>query len=131
MGRLEMTTTCSRLAAGLLFLSACFAPGLGMTAEPVKGGRATIATIGEPPALDPTTSTGDLMAMITQHMMETLYTFDESWAITPLVAESLPTISADGKIYTIPLRHGVVFHNGQPMTSKDVVASLKRWTEAA
>src|SRR6478736_5112649 len=36
-----------------------------------------------------------------------------------------------GKVYTIPLRQGVTFHNGKAMTAQDVVASLKRWTELA
>ncbi len=99
--------------------------------EPVKGGRATIATIGEPPALDPTIATGDLLAAVTQHFFETLYTFDENWALTPLVAQDMPKISDDGRVYDIPLREGVIFHDGRAMTSKDVLASLERWTELA
>jgi peptide/nickel transport system substrate-binding protein len=96
-----------------------------------RGGAATVATIGEPNTLDPMVSAGDLLGMITQHFYETLYTFDKNWELTPLLAEKLPEVSADGKVYTIPLRQGVTFHNGQPMTAKDVVASLKRWTDLA
>jgi peptide/nickel transport system substrate-binding protein len=44
-----------------------------------------------------------------------------------MLAESLPTVSADGLTYTFKLRSGIKFHNGKEMTSEDVVASLTRW----
>src|SRR5439155_14821072 len=37
-----------------------------------------------------------------------------------------PTVSADGTIYTIPMRHDVKFSNGDPVTSADVVYSWTR-----
>ncbi len=57
--------------------------------------------------------------------------FDANWNVAPMLAESMPAISKDGLVYTIPLRKGVKFHNGKEMTSDDVVASLKRWMEMA
>src|SRR6218665_3266337 len=96
-----------------------------------KGGVINVATIGEPPTLDPMASTADLGGIVTQHMFETLYTFDAQWGSTPLLAAALPTISADGKSYSIPLRTGIKFHDGSVMTSADVVASLERWTRIA
>ncbi len=96
-------------------------------AAPVRGGVIDVATIGEPPTLDPVSSTADLVGIISQHMFETLYTFDKNWAVTPLLAAAMPEVSADGKVYTIKLRPGVTFHDGSAMTSKDVVASLQRW----
>ncbi|PCK79727.1 MULTISPECIES: ABC transporter substrate-binding protein [Rhizobium] len=96
-----------------------------------KGGVINVATIGEPPTLDPMSSTADLVGIVTQHIFETLYTFDKSWNVTPLLAESLPEISADGKTYTIKLRAGIKFHDNSDMTSEDVVASLNRWMKIA
>ncbi|CAO3424077.1 ABC transporter substrate-binding protein [Azospirillum doebereinerae] len=89
----------------------------------------TVATIGEPPTLDPVGVTSDLVSIITQHVFETLYTFDAEWKIVPLLASAQPTVSADGKVYAFPLRGGVTFHDGSPMTAEDVVASLDRWTK--
>lgn len=96
-----------------------------------KGGVIKVATIGEPPTLDPMTSTADLVGIITQHMFETLYTFDADWAAAPLLAAELPQISEDGLTYTIRLREGVTFHDGSDMTAEDVVASLERWMKIA
>ncbi|MGF7173237.1 ABC transporter substrate-binding protein [Azospirillum doebereinerae] len=89
----------------------------------------TVATIGEPPTLDPVGVTSDLVSIITQHVFETLYTFDAEWKIVPLLASGQPKVSADGKVYAFPLRSGVTFHDGSPMTAEDVVASLERWTK--
>jgi peptide/nickel transport system substrate-binding protein len=113
------------LVAGLLAL------GAGPVGAQQKGGIVNVATVGEPPTLDPMVSTADLVGIITQHFFETLFTFDKNWKVTPLLAESMPDISEDGKVYTIKLRQGVTFHDGSPMTSEDVLASLKRWTELA
>ncbi|RVQ02218.1 ABC transporter substrate-binding protein [Sinorhizobium meliloti] len=96
-----------------------------------KGGIVNVATIGEPPTLDPMSSTADLVGIVTQHIFETLYTFDKNWNVTPLLADSLPDISADGKTYTIKLRTGIKFHDDTDMTSEDVVASLARWEKIA
>ncbi len=95
------------------------------------GGIVNVAVIGEPASLDPGISATDLVGMISQHVFETLFTFDSKWNVTPLLAEAMPTISADGTVYKIALRQGIKFHNGREMTAEDVVASLKRWMEVA
>lgn len=117
------------LAMATSLLALCSANGLAYAQT--AGGVIDVATIGEPPTLDPMASTADLVGIISQHMFETLYTFDAKWGPTPLLAAALPTISADGKTYTIPLRTGIKFHDDSIMTATDVVASLKRWTKIA
>ncbi|ALA17661.1 MULTISPECIES: ABC transporter substrate-binding protein [unclassified Chelatococcus] len=116
--------------AGLAATSLSFAtvvPGLAQE----RGGVVNVAMIGELASLDPTVATGDLLGTVTQHFFETLFTFDKEWNIAPLLAEKLPEVSADGRVYTISLRKGVKFHDGSEMTAKDVVASLHRWLELA
>ena len=100
-------------------------------AEPKKGGVIDVATVGEPPTLDAMVTSTDLVGMISQHIFETLYTFDKNWNIAPLLAQSLPEISADGTVYTIKLREGVTFHDKTAFDSADVVASLNRWLKLA
>ena len=86
------------------------------------------ATVGEPPSLDQHVVTSDLATTIAHHMFEGLYTFNAANAPVPLLAAS-DSMSDDGKVITITLRDDVTFHNGQAMTSADVIASLQRWGE--
>lgn len=90
-----------------------------------------VAIIGEADTFDPMMSTKDVVSIVTQHFVETLYTFDESWAVAPLLATELPAISDDGLTYTIGIREGITFHDGSTMDAADVVASLNRWLEVS
>ena len=91
-------------------------------------GTLRYATVGEPPTLDQQVVTSDLSTTIAHHMFEGLYTFNASNSPVGLLASG-DSVSNDGMVITITLRNGVKFHNGQDMTSADVVASLNRWGE--
>src|SRR5262245_23597747 len=78
------------LLAGAASSLAAMGPAL---AQAKRGGVANIATIGEPPTLDPMDSPADVVGMISQHMFETLYTWGDGWRIRPLLAASDPEIS--------------------------------------
>jgi len=94
---------------------------------PSNASVVTIAEIFDPPGLDPTVNSVDLVSTITENVFETLYAFDKDWQPAPLLASGPARISDDGKTVTIPLRQGVPFHDGTTMTAADVVASLQRW----
>lgn len=47
--------------------------------------------------------------------------------IEPVLAASLPTVSADGKTYTFTLRTGVTFHDGTPFNAAAVKYNYDRW----
>lgn len=111
-------------------LLAAAAPAASLAASQ-KGGSIDVAIIGEPPTLDPMLSTADVVSTVTQHIFETLYTFDSHWNIVPLLATDMPAISDDGKTYTIGIRQGVTFQDGSSMDAHDVVDSLKRWEKVA
>lgn len=98
-----------------------------LRARAQSAGVLNIATTGDPGPLDPTPVTSDLLSEITQHFYETLYIFGPDYSIAPLLAASLPQISADGKEYIIKLRENVPYHDGSTMNADDVVASLQRW----
>ncbi len=117
-----------RRAFAALAAAALVAP---VWAQPSARPYATLAMVAEPQTLDPMATTADLVGTIMQHVYETLYTFDAKWNIVPMLAESLPKVSADGKTYAITLRKGVQLHNGRELNAEDVVASLMRWMEQA
>ncbi|MGB6241351.1 MAG: ABC transporter substrate-binding protein [Castellaniella sp.] len=91
----------------------------------------SLAMIGEPQTLDPMFTTADLVGTLMQHVYEPLYTFDSHWRIVPMLAAAMPTVLDGGKQVDIPLRKGLVFHDGKPVQIGDVVASLKRWMEVS
>ncbi|WP_456617704.1 MULTISPECIES: ABC transporter substrate-binding protein [unclassified Bradyrhizobium] len=58
---------------------------------------------------------------------DTLYGIDSSLQPQRQMVES-EQVSDDGTIWTFKLRSGLKFHDGEPVLSKDVVASLARWS---
>jgi peptide/nickel transport system substrate-binding protein len=60
------------------------------------------------------------------HMLEGLVALREDATIAPMLAERVE-VSADGLTYRFPLRAGVRFHNGQPLTAADVLFALERY----
>ncbi|RUS46588.1 ABC transporter substrate-binding protein [Cohnella sp. AR92] len=85
-----------------------------------------VAVTAQPPTLDSATTASALALDIAGNIFETLFTLNENYEPTPVLAESY-TKSDDGLTYTIKLRQGVKFHNGKELTSDDVVASMNRW----
>jgi peptide/nickel transport system substrate-binding protein len=58
---------------------------------------------------------------------DTLYGIDATLQPQRQMVES-EEVSDDGLIWTFRLRPGLKFHDGEPVLSKDVVASLARWS---
>src|SRR5579872_959926 len=46
--------------------------------------------------------------------------------IVPYLARSLPRVSADGRVYTLFLREGLKYSNGQPVMASDFKATVER-----
>ena len=57
-----------------------------------------------------------------------LYGVDANLATQRQMVES-EEVSADGLTWTFTLRKGLKFHDGQPVRTRDVIASLKRWQQ--
>ncbi|TCT44455.1 ABC transporter substrate-binding protein [Martelella mediterranea] len=105
--------------------------GLAVASQAQAQTTVDVAMIGEPDTFDPMVSTKDVVSIVTQHFVETLFTFDENWATVPLLAAAMPDVSDDGLTYVIPIREGVTFHDGSSMDAADVVGSLERWLKVA
>jgi peptide/nickel transport system substrate-binding protein len=57
---------------------------------------------------------------------DTLFAMDEAFQVKPQMVDKYET-SADKLTWTFTLRDGLEWHDGKPVTSEDVIASLKRW----
>lgn len=95
-------------------------------AQPAKKDTVTLALTLEPPVLDPTASASSSIAEITQYnIFETLTKINPDGSISPLLAESWE-VSSDLKTYTLRLRKGVKFQNGEPFNADTVKFSFER-----
>jgi peptide/nickel transport system substrate-binding protein len=97
-------------------------------ASGTPGGTLNVALYSEPLTLDEHQNTSGITAEIGYCMYETLTAYNEEYEAVPMLAES-HSVSEDGLVHTFVLRQGVTFHNGEPMTSADVKASLDRWAQ--
>lgn len=79
-------------------------------------------------SLDQMTSTTISTRNIAMNIFETLMTRDENNNPILDLADAMEE-APDRMSYTFKLRQGVVFHNGKPMTSADVVASFDRYAK--
>jgi peptide/nickel transport system substrate-binding protein len=59
-------------------------------------------------------------------VFDTLYGLDTSWAAQPQMVEG-HEIAEDGLSWTLKLRDGLRFHDGEPVLARDVVASVHRF----
>jgi peptide/nickel transport system substrate-binding protein len=62
------------------------------------------------------------------HVVEGLVAYRENGSVGPLLAQDVK-VSKDGLTYTFQLRKGVKFHNGAPMTARDVAWNWRRYME--
>ena len=76
--------------------------------------------------LDPIWTTAYIVRNHGYMIYDTLLAQDEKGEIKPQMVEKYEA-AADGKSYTFTLRDGLEWHDGQPVTSEDCIASIKRW----
>jgi peptide/nickel transport system substrate-binding protein len=76
--------------------------------------------------VDPYTTTATITLMHGQMIYDQLFAWNSQLEPKPQMVDSYQ-ISPDRLVYTFTLRPGLKFHDGQPVTTRDVIASLKRW----
>jgi peptide/nickel transport system substrate-binding protein len=111
----------SAVAAAVLLSSGTLAQ------TPKSGGTLTYAVTAEAPTYDcHATTTYSAIHTLAPHYSLLLKVDQDNYPqLKPDLAESWK-VSPDGLTYTFKLRSNVVFHDGTPLTSKDVKASFDR-----
>jgi peptide/nickel transport system substrate-binding protein len=61
-------------------------------------------------------------------VFDTLYGMDEAGHPQPQMVAG-HTVENDGLTWTLTLRDGLRFHDGEPVRARDAVASIRRWSE--
>jgi len=76
--------------------------------------------------LDPIWTTAYIVRSHGFMVYDTLFGLDENFNVKPQMVDTY-SLSADKLVYTFTLRDGLKWHDGTAVTSKDCVASIKRW----
>ena len=78
--------------------------------------------------LDPHWTTATVTRSHGYMIYDTLFGIDAQGRIQPQMVEKW-SVSADRRSWSFTLREGLAFHDGQPVGSADVIASLTRWAQ--
>ena len=108
------------VGVALLALSA-----VSVQADSPKQGGTLIMTLGATPRhLNPAVQSGITTGAPGAQLFATLLRFDDKWNPHPYLAKSWQ-VSDDSLTVTFNLVEGATFHDGAPITSKDVAFSIK------
>jgi ABC-type transport system substrate-binding protein len=115
----------SLLAIAALLASAC---SIG-SSQPVNGGSLTVGLDGDMVLADPSLVSDGNSLYVEAQVVQGLVGLQPGTisTIIPVLAASLPTVSADGKTYTFTLRTGIKFHDGTSFNASAVKFNYDRW----
>jgi peptide/nickel transport system substrate-binding protein len=93
-----------------------------------KGGTLRFIPHADLRVLDVTRYTGYITNRTNGYLVyDTLFAMDGNGQVKPQMVDKWSS-SKDGRKWSFTLRDGLNFHDGQPVTAEDCVASLKRWS---
>lgn len=92
---------------------------------PVKGGMLKEGVIGAPHMVNPILATSDADRDLSTLIFSGLLRANPDGTLQTDLAESY-YISEDGKTYTIRLKKDIVWHDGEPITSDDVLFTIEK-----
>ena len=121
-----MNTRSAGVRIGLAAVVSCCVVSLWNANAEQAGKVLRVAPHSNLTIIDPVWTT----AYITQEhgymIYDTLFAQDSQGGFHPQMVDRYQT-SGDNKTWTFTLRDGLEFHDGSPVTSDDVIASLRRW----
>ncbi len=101
------------------------AASTGGAAARIKGGTLTVHNV-EFQSTDPHYSNFAQDISLERMLWRGLYSLDKDNVPQPAMADGKPQVSADGKTYTINVKSGLKWSDGQPLTAKDFELAVLR-----
>ena len=99
----------------------------GACAPARPGSGVIVASKARIDSLDPAQASRSGQMQLLSALGDPLYAISSDGSIEPRLASGPPVLSADGLRARIPLRRGVLFHDGTPFDAAAMVFSLKRF----
>src|SRR5712692_5918106 len=98
--------------------------------QPQKGGQIIVGISQEPQNFNPIMPTIETQRGVHMAIFDDLWRIDPKGNFVPNLALAIPMqtnggISKDGTVFTVKLRPGLKWHDGQPFTARDVVFTWK------
>lgn len=100
--------------------------GGGLDAAQRRDGGDMVVQGNEPDSLDPHWSGFQADISLERMLWRGLYWLDENQEVQPSMAASMPEVSPDGTVYTITLRDGLLWSDGDDLTAEDFVLGIER-----
>ncbi|MFZ0431684.1 MAG: ABC transporter substrate-binding protein, partial [Candidatus Acidiferrales bacterium] len=138
MAKAQLGKRVAALALLCVCMAAASLPSLAQTAEERmvtgnapgrSGGRLVVTLRSEPKTLNPVlavdASSRDIIRCLTADL---IHINRQTQKTEPALAKSW-TVSRDGRQYTLRLRHGLRFSDGQPLDADDVVFSFRLYLD--
>lgn len=91
-----------------------------------SGGAMTIAYKDDLATLDPAIGYDWTNWPAEKMVFDGLLDYDKTTNLEPRLAEGMPQVSADARVYTFTLKKGVKFHNGRELKAEDVAYTITR-----
>ena len=115
----------------LVFAVACGGGADQETSTPAaSNGRVTMGTTLSARTLDPADAYEIFPGILLYNLGDRLYTYAPgTTTLEPQLATEMPTISDDGLTYTIPLREGVMLHDGSAFNAEVMAFSIQRFMD--
>lgn len=104
-------------------------PGLSVSANGTAANHMLTIGCQNPRTLNPAVQSGNVTAMPGAQLFAGLVLMDGSFNPVPYLAKSWE-VSPDGKLYRFFLVDNAIFHDGRPVTAKDVVFSINAVRES-
>lgn len=105
--------------------SALFATAFALASGAANASEITVSLPGDIRSIDFGVNRDANTDTVLHHIVEALVAYRNDLSVGPMLAESWE-VSEDGRSYTFTLRKGAVFHNGEPVTAREVKWSWDR-----
>jgi peptide/nickel transport system substrate-binding protein len=124
IGKSRWLRVSTALAAVAVLVAACGTPAPSTGETPKNGGTLSWALDADAQTLNPFVA-GDVPSVRAYApLFPNLYSADKNLNVIPDLADGMPSVSADKKVWTVKLKSGSKWNDGSPITADDLISSV-------